>query len=79
MKLSEAKKGCLYEVESLTSGAGMSAKLTQLGIYPGSQVIVLRQAPLNGPYLIKIGLREIALGRKITERIIVKEVTCASH
>jgi ferrous iron transport protein A len=50
------------------------AKLNQYGLYPGDEVRVVRVAPLNGPLLVEVNGREIALGRPIAEKIFVELV-----
>ena len=50
-------------------------KLKPYGLYAGDQIYVLRVAPLDGPLLVKVNGREIALGRVVAEKIFV-EVEC---
>ncbi len=72
--LTEAENGTKVRIIGLKMGAGLEAKLRQLGILPGDQAHVLRHAPLGGPVLIEINGREIALGENIAEKVLVEEV-----
>ena len=46
-------------------------KLHQLGIREGVEIQLLRAAPLEGPYLVKVSGREIAIGYELCSMIIV--------
>lgn len=50
----------------------MKSRLTQHGLFVGDRIRVLRAAPLQGPLLVEVNGREIALGRRIAEKIIVE-------
>jgi ferrous iron transport protein A len=76
MFLIEAQIGASIRIESFDTGAGLAAKLRQLGLVPGDIAKVIRHAPFKGPILIEIHGREIALGRRIAAKIQVKVVEC---
>jgi ferrous iron transport protein A len=69
-QIENTKKVQILEIEG---DIGLQEKLRQLGLLPGDMVCILRQAPFGGPVLIEIGGREIALGRQIAFKILVKE------
>ena len=54
-----------------TGGVKSQEKLTQYGIFPDDRVEVLRSAPFEGPILLCVNGREIALGRGIASRVVV--------
>jgi Fe2+ transport system protein FeoA len=56
----------------LSSFDEVRAKLNQYGLYVGDTVRVLRVAPLDGPLLVEVNGREIALGRVLAEKILVE-------
>ena len=56
----------------------LRAKLIQYGLYMGDWLRVLRLAPFNGPILIEVNNREIALGRALAIKILV-EIECELH
>ncbi len=72
VKLSEIPVGTLAVFSSLEDNQSLRTKLNQYGLYQGDLVYVVRVAPLGGPVLIKVNDREIALGRKIAEKINVE-------
>lgn len=45
--------------------------LEERGIFPGTVLKIIDEAPYNGPYTVKLDGREIALGREISARILV--------
>ena len=79
MVLLEAAAGSTVRITGYHSGEGLEGKLRQLGLLPGDPVRILRKAPLQGPLLLEIGGREIALGVTIAALIDVEEIACASH
>ena len=70
--LLDAERGCWVHIVGFSGGEGLTAKLRQLGLVPGTRVRVLRAAPLGGPVLVEVGSRSIALGRRIAARIDVE-------
>jgi len=59
-------------VAALEGGAQLQARLLQHGLFAGDRLRVLRAAPLDGPLLIEINGREIALGRGVAVKIQVE-------
>ncbi len=57
-------------------GGRLNAKLSQVGLYPGDCIRVLRVAPLGGPVLVEAHGREIALGREVAAKILVEAEPC---
>jgi Fe2+ transport system protein FeoA len=53
-------------------GKRVQSKMLQYGLYPGDLVRIIRRAPLGGPILIEAGGREVALGLKLAEKILVE-------
>ena len=72
MTLMDAPIGEWVKVVGFEGGAGMQNRLLQHGLYPGDQARVLRTAPMKGPLLVEISGREIALGRRVAEKILVE-------
>ena len=79
MVLLEAAPGMTVRITGYHSGENLEGKLRQLGLMPGDPVRILRKAPLQGPLLLEIGGREIALGVMIAALIDVEEIACASR
>lgn len=76
MRLNEVESGKSVRVLGFEGGYQMQHKLRQLGILPGDCIRIMRQAPFGGPFLLEVGGREIALGRRIVHRILVEEDEC---
>ena len=74
MYLIEAQNGASIRIESFYTGAGLAAKLRQLGLVPGDIAKVVRRAPFRGPVLLEVNGREIAIGRTIAAKIKVEVV-----
>lgn len=79
MTLLNAPQGQWLKVTALDGGQRLRARLTQYGLFEGDCLRVLRAAPLNGPLLVEVNGREIALGRGVAEKIIVEAGKCDSH
>lgn len=74
MKLLDVPKNETVQIISYTGGKGVDLKLRQLGLSPGSQVKVLRFAPMGGPVMVDVEGRSVALGRGIAARIQVETI-----
>jgi ferrous iron transport protein A len=79
MTLLNAPHGQWLKVTALEGGEGLRARLTQYGLFEGDCLRVLRAAPLSGPLLVEVNGREIALGRRVAEKILVEVGECGSH
>ncbi|MBI3739661.1 MAG: ferrous iron transport protein A [Chloroflexi bacterium] len=78
MRLSDAPFNKTVRVIGV-EGGGLQSKLSQYGLFKGDCLCVIRSAPLDGPLLIEINGRTIALGRRVTKKVIVEEVNCESR
>jgi ferrous iron transport protein A len=79
MTLLNAPLGQWLKVIALNGGSGLRARLTQYGVFEGDCLRVLRAAPLRGPLLVEVNGREIALGRRVAEKIEVEADKCDLH
>jgi ferrous iron transport protein A len=70
--LIDARPGTQFRVKKISGGSGIEHKLRQLGIKPGDYIEVLRRAPFEGPLLIRVRNREIALGIGVAAKILVE-------
>lgn len=73
MQLLEAINGKWMRVVRVEGDSALKSRLTQYGLYPGDLLRVLRTAPLDGPLLVEINGREIALGRGVAQNIFIEE------
>jgi len=72
MVLQDAKRGSVVRIIGFEGSRGLEGKLRQLGLMPGDFVRVLRIAPFDGPFLLDISGREIAISNSIASRIKVE-------
>ncbi len=77
MVLLDASDGMNVKILGIRGGRTLESKCRQLGICPGDCVSVIRHAPFDGPLLIEIDGRDIALGRGVASKIIIEENKCA--
>jgi Fe2+ transport system protein FeoA len=47
-------------------------RLNEVGLHSGDYIKVIRQAPLQGPLLVRCNGQEIAVGRSIAAKIFVQ-------
>ena len=62
------------KVMEIQGGWGVRRRLGQLGIHPGDVLTVVRYGAFQGPILIQVHGSQVALGRGIASRILVKEL-----
>ncbi len=74
MLLTDAQNGTKVRIEGFLTPTGLAAKLRQLGMVPGDTATVIRKAPFDGPYLLEIRGREIALGKSIAAKVLIEVV-----
>lgn len=74
MRLTEIEMQTWVRLVSVDAPGSMAEKLAQYGLFPGDRARVIRVAPLNGPLLIEVSGREIALGRQVAEKILVEPI-----
>jgi len=53
-------------------GWGFEKRLMDMGLTPGTKVVVVKSAPFHGPLEILVRGSRIALGRGVAERIFVE-------
>jgi Fe2+ transport system protein FeoA len=75
-QLIDAPPDQLLRVKNFSGPSGIEHKLRQLGIKPGDCIEVLRRAPFEGPLLIRVRNREIALGIGVASKIMVEVDAC---
>ncbi len=76
MTLTEVHSGSTIKIVGFLSEKNLAAKLRQLGMVPGDCATVIRQAPFDGPFLLSVRGREIALGKSIAAKVQVETVEC---
>lgn len=69
-----APRGSQVRVLAIRGGWGARRNLNQIGVHVGDQLQVIRKAPLGGPILVKSHGAEVAIGRRLAEKVIVERV-----
>ncbi len=72
MNLLNVDDNIQVEIISCKGGRGISLKLRSLGLMPGDLITVTKRAPFNGPLLVEVNGRTVALGRGVAGKIEVK-------
>jgi len=75
-RLIDFKQGDQIRIAAFEGGLRFHEIFSQYGLFPGDVAKVLRIAPFDGPMLLEIGGREIALGKSLAARIIVETCAC---
>ena len=72
MRLIDVEHGTWVKVLGFEGNSRFQGRLLQHGLYPGDRARILRCAPLNGPLLVEVSGREIALGQGVAQMILVE-------
>lgn len=72
MYLIDIEVGLWVTVTGFEGEAKFQDRLLQHGLYPGDKARILRAAPLDGPLLVEVSGRELALGRGVARKILVE-------
>jgi len=67
--LARIPEGRQVRLRTVEGGHGLTARLAALGLVPGVDVVVLRNA--GGPFLLAVKGSRIAIGRGMANRILV--------
>lgn len=57
----------------ITRDSGFEKRLSDMGLTPGTKVIVVKSAPFHGPFEVLVRGSRLALGRGMAERIFVEK------
>lgn len=72
LSLAEMEMGSRGEIVRIDGGEGMVRRLWVLGVVPGKRIEKVSSIIGKGPVVIRLGQQEIALGRGVAQRILVK-------
>lgn len=72
--LTSAKPGDKVRILKFDNSSLTREKLQQYGLFAGDTAQVIRIAPFEGPILLSVNGREIALGESIAAHILVERV-----
>jgi len=71
ISLIDLKEGEKATIVSITGGAGVTQRLTDMGLTPGTEVTVIESA-FFGPIEISVRGSKLAVGRGIAAKILVE-------
>lgn len=74
MRLCEGVPGKTYTVRAIQLAMQMERRLEALGLTPGGTIEVLNKKP-HGAMIVKFRGSRFALGRSMTEKILIEEAT----
>jgi ferrous iron transport protein A len=65
-------EGQIGEIVQLCGGCGMIQRLAEMGLTPGVKIKVMRKCAFSGPVEVEVRGTNLALGRGVAARILVK-------
>ena len=74
MTLKDGKTGMTLKIQSIADSE-LKERLMTMGLTPGTQVTVLRSAPLGDPIAIGVRSYHLALRRADAARVVVEQVS----
>lgn len=77
MSLVELKAGEEAEIIELKGGHGFQSRLRALGLAEGEMIKKLSRVGWGGPVIVLVNRAQIAIGRGMARRIMVRSITCA--
>ncbi|MDO9529182.1 MAG: FeoA family protein [Syntrophales bacterium] len=72
ISLPMASLGKRVRIVSLAGGRGMQERLISMGMWPGSEIEVIRRGD-PGPFIVAIGEARMAIGTGMAQKIMVSE------
>lgn len=73
--LADLREGEKCTVVIALGGRGMVRRLAEMGLTPGTELRVVRSAPMHGPIEVSVRGVSLALGQGIARRVLVKRST----
>lgn len=70
--LVELKEGMKGVVAFAFGGPGLIRRLCDLGLTPDTEIKVVKKGPLGGPIILEVRSCELAIGRGIASKVLVK-------
>ncbi|HOW16786.1 MAG TPA: FeoA family protein [bacterium] len=70
--LNEIECGVVAEVVGFVGGSALQSRLRALGLCEGKKIQKLCNVKLGGPVVIEVDRAQVAIGKKMAEKIIVK-------
>ncbi len=74
LTVADIPEGVSVRVVDIIGGWGIRQRLSQLGIYPGDIIRIVRSGAFGGPIYIEVNGNGVAIGRGVARHIEVEEV-----
>jgi ferrous iron transport protein A len=74
MSVADLKKGEQAVFLGMHGGWGMRRRLEAMGVYPGVILTKISDHLFGGPVIIRIGRMQLAVGKGMAHRIMVKKI-----
>ncbi len=74
LTVADVPEGTQLRVVNIFGGWGIRQRLSQLGIFPGDIIRVVRSGAFGGPIYIEVNGNAVAIGRGVASHIEVEEV-----
>ena len=75
LTLDQIEKDRQVIVVEIEGGWKIRQRLNQMGIHPNDRILVKRSGVMGGPILVQIHGTEVAIGRGMARKIVIKETT----
>ena len=72
MRLSQVEVGNKVHLEGIDAGRGLQARLAAMGLTPGVQIEVVRNAGF-GPFIIAVKDTRLVLGRGMADKVLIRQ------
>jgi len=72
--LADLNEGMRAVVVSISAGYGLMRRLMDMGLTPGTEVVVIRKGTFGGPIEIMVRGVSLALGRGVASKVIVDPI-----
>uniref|UniRef100_A0A7C3NCF5 Ferrous iron transport protein A n=1 Tax=Candidatus Methanomethylicus mesodigestus TaxID=1867258 RepID=A0A7C3NCF5_9CREN len=72
LPLADLPEGKTGEIILMVGGRGMTRRLCEMGLTPGAKVRMVKKAPVGGPIILEVRSTEIAIGRGLASKMLVK-------
>ncbi len=74
LTVADVPEGTQLRVVNIFGGWGIRQRLSQLGIFPGDIIRVVRSGAFGGPIYIEVNGNAVAIGRGVASHIEVEKV-----
>lgn len=74
MSLAAAPLGRAFRITGVRSGSPLSYRLMEMGLIEGTEVAVLRRAPLGDPLHLRVGDYELSLRAQEAELVDIQDI-----